>query len=268
MASTIDQGRQMVKAALAHPEICTTLGTQTRYFPQNWSLKKAYREKIEQFGPITSINMTYLYNWGKTRQGWRRWLPDLFLEDMAPHHFDFLRYLTDMDVVQVQGSANFIPSFSQFKGSSTTFAILALARPENYSDPDKWIYCTYRGDWQKKGELFHHVEINCEGGDLHLHEQATDKVISATVYDDPEGFKFHKEDIPITSDVEYNSKQYSAELFLLDEMSRGINSKGVSQPTLNFMNGFKSFAISRGIVESFQTGKAVYLPKYWQNLPI
>ena len=51
-------------------------------------------------------------------------------------------------------------------------------------------------------------------------------------------------------------------------MSQGIESNGLKQPSTNFCDAFKSFAVSRGIVESFETKKAVYIPKYWQNLPI
>ncbi len=267
MACTIDQGRQMVKTALKYPTLCTALGTQTRYFPQNWTIKKYFLENREQLGEITSLNLTYLYNWGKTRQGWRRWLRDLFLEDMAPHHLDLIRYLTDMDVVQVSG-VNFTPSFSYFKGSSTTFAIIALSTPENYNDPDKWIYATYRGDWQKKGELFHKVDLNCVGGEINLLEKGKKKTVDATIFEDPEGFKYNSENVPITSDIEYNSKDYVAELYLLEEMSKGIDSKGVNQPRTNFCDSFKSFAVTRGIVESFETKKAVFIPKYWKNLPI
>ncbi|MHA1562943.1 MAG: hypothetical protein ACTSPA_12555, partial [Promethearchaeota archaeon] len=177
-------------------------------------------------------------------------------------------YLTDMDIVQVQGATNFKPSFSYFKGSSTTFAVFALSTPENYENPDNWIYATYRGDWQKKGKLQHTVELNYEGGELNLIEIKKDKKIEISIFDDAEGFQYHDEPVPITSDVEYNKKNYSSELFLLEELSIGIDSKGKIQPKTNYSDAFKSFAVSRGIVESFETGKSVYLPKYWKNLPI
>ncbi len=267
MASSIDQGRQMVKAAHARPDLCTAIGTQTRYFTQNWTVKKYYLENKDKLDSITSLNLTYLYNWGKTRQGWRRWLRDLFLEDMAPHHLDLIRYLSDMDVVQVKG-VNFKPSFSYFKGSSTTFAILALAKPEDYDNPDNWIYANYRGDWQKKGELYHRLDMNCVGGEINLLEKDGKKTVSATLFEDPEGFKYHTAEVSKTSDIEFNSKNYASELYLLEEMSKGIDSKGKDQPSTNFKDGFKSFAITQGIVESYETNKAVYLPKYWKNLPI
>jgi predicted dehydrogenase len=267
MAVTIDQGRQMVKTAAKYPHLCTAVGTQTRFFPWNWSLKKAYLNNKERFGKITSLNMTYLYNWGKSRQGWRRWLVDLFLDDMAPHHFDLIRYISGLDVVQVQGAVNFKPSFSKFRGSSTTFAILALALPLDYNNPDNWIYMTYRGDWQKKGDLYHRIEVNCEGGELNLVDRKKYQSLIATYFTDEEGFNFTREKVAITSDVENNPHSYDSEVYMLEEMSVAIDSKGHLQPQNNYRDAIKSFAISRGIVESFNAGKAVFLPKYWENLP-
>jgi predicted dehydrogenase len=187
---------------------------------------------------------------------------------MAPHHLDLLRYITDMDIVEVKGAVNFKPSFSYFKGSSTTFAIFALAKPTDYHNPDNWIYATYRGDWQKKGKLYHQLDFNCEGGELNLHEEKKEKTLTATIFDDPEGFNYHTEQIPITSDIENNSQNYSAELFLLEEMAQGINSKGKKQPQTNFADAIKTFAVTRAIVDSHRLKKAIFLPDYWKNLSL
>jgi hypothetical protein len=51
-------------------------------------------------------------------------------------------------------------------------------------------------------------------------------------------------------------------------MRIGIESKGKTQPKTNFRDAMKSFGISMGIKESFQTGQVVYLPKYWEDLGI
>jgi predicted dehydrogenase len=263
LASTIDQGRMLVKAATAHPELCTAVGNQTRYFPKNWTMKKYYLENKQKFGDITSLYVTYLANWGKTRHGWRRWLADLFLEDMAPHQFDYIRYLTGMDVVQVQG-INFRPKFSNFKGSSSTLAIMALAKPENYHNPDEWIYVDYRGDWQKKGETYEKYEMLCEKGDIQL----LNKDVSAHIYTDEEGLKWTTENVPLADDVENNENKYSDLMLILEQFSKGIDSKGQLQPGTNIKDSIKSFSISMGIRESFQTKQAVFLPKYWENLSL
>jgi predicted dehydrogenase len=40
LASTIYQGRQMLQAALDHPELTTAVGTQRRYSVPHWTAKK------------------------------------------------------------------------------------------------------------------------------------------------------------------------------------------------------------------------------------
>jgi predicted dehydrogenase len=263
LASTLDQGRMMVKAAKNHPELCTGTGNQTRFFPKNWTVKKYLKEHQKQFGLITSVEYSALYNWGKTRHGWRRWLPDLFLEDMAVHHLDYIRYVTDMDIVQVEG-VNFAPKFSNFKGSSTTYAVLALASPENYHKKDNWIYALYRGDWQKKGEVYQEFEINCVGGDIKLRDDS----ITAHIYTDEEGFKYNTLNVPISNDVEYNAKNYADQVFMLDEMVAGIDSKGLKQPSTCWADSFKSFAVTQGLKRSFEQEKAIFLPDFWVDLGI
>ena len=168
-----------------------------------------------------------------------------------------------MDIVQVQG-VNFKPQFSNFKGSSTTYAVLALASKENYRQKDKWIYGLYRGDWQKKGEIYQELEMNCQGGDLKLR----DNDLTAHLYTDEEGFKFDTIKVPITSDVEYNPQNYSDLMFMLSEMAAGIDSKGKKQPSTAWTDSFKSFAVTIGIKRSFEQEKAIYLPTYWEDLGI
>lgn len=263
LCSTIEQGRMLVKATVEHPQLCTATGTQSRYFAKNWTLKKYIQQHKQKLGEISSINAVCLYNWGKTRHGWRRWLEDLFLEDMAIHHLDYIRYVTGMDVVEIEG-VNFKPKYSNFRGSSTTYAIMGLAKKENYYNRDEWIYGTYRGDWVSKGPLYDRYEVNCSGGRVVL----MDKEVSAEIYDDEEGFKWHTDKVPLSSDVEGNPKNYTDQVYILDQMSIGIDSNGKIQPSTNFKEAFKSFTITMGLKESHRTGTKVFLPKYWENLPL
>ena len=49
---------------------------------------------------------------------------------------------------------------------------------------------------------------------------------------------------------------YTGQGIILEQMSR-INSGGEIQPITNFKEGFKSFAVSMGAIESSFTGQAV-----------
>lgn len=98
MASTIYQAKQMVQAAMDKPYLCTALGTQYRYETPQWNAKKFLQEEnqIGELGMISWYSADYR---GEKRWGWRRWLQDIYLEDMAVHWFDTLRYITGMDIV-------------------------------------------------------------------------------------------------------------------------------------------------------------------------
>ena len=65
--------------------------------------------------------------------------------------------------------------------------------------------------------------------------------------------------------VENMGTNYTGQGIILEQMSRGINSGGEIQPMTNFKEGFKSFAVSMGAIESSFTGQAVWVPKYWDH---
>jgi hypothetical protein len=113
-------------------------------------------------------------------------------------------------------------------------------------------------------DIYDRYEVNCNGGRVIL----MDKELSADIYDDEEGFKWHTDKVPLSSDVEGNTKNYTEQVYILDQMANGIDSKGKNQPSTNFKEAFKSFVITMGLKESQRTGAKVFLPKYWENLPI
>ena len=102
MASTIYQGRQMVQFTIDNPDLCTAVGTQYRYFPKNWAAHKFFTDPNNPLGKLAYIRWAGAGNWGEKRSGWRRWIQEIYLEDMCTHYFDLLRYITGMDIVQVK----------------------------------------------------------------------------------------------------------------------------------------------------------------------
>ncbi len=177
-----------------------------------------------------------------------------------------MRYLTSMDIVEARG-VNCIPKFSTFKGSSTSYAILALAKPSDYENEDNWKYATYRGDWQKRGENYVKFEVNCSGADIVLDEHKPVKVY-LDKFTNQDGTQYEREKLPISKDVEYNEDGRSGQLMILEQMSKGIDSKGKYQPDTNFKDAFKTFCVVAALKESYKHKKAVYIPKYWKNLPL
>lgn len=194
-------------------------------------------------------------------------MQEIYLEDMAVHWFDLLRYITGMDIVQVKADT-FMPRYSDWHGSSSVYANLALAAPENYHDRHEWVWCHFAGDWQRgpiqnkdsmrqefygkkgfaKGSLFG-VEIN--------KYKSWDK---ATNDFEEDGY------LAMDAGPVCGFEGLVDRGVILEQMSRGIDSKGELQPETNFKEAFKSFAVAMACKESSFTGQAAWVPDYWKYM--
>ncbi|MBD3353764.1 MAG: hypothetical protein GF364_19945 [Candidatus Lokiarchaeota archaeon] len=263
MASTIYQARQMVEYALNKPKLCTAVGTNYRYSPARWTMKKFLEREDCPIGDLSFMRWEQAGNWGEKRTGWRRWLQEIYLEDMCTHWFDLLRYETGLDVVQVRCDT-FIPKYSKWQGSSTAFVNLGLAKPEDFEDRSKWVWCQLYGDWQRRGPGYSRFEFFGGKG------QAEKKPwgVEYKKYLDEDGKKW-EEDGYLFMDagpMEGIDVPYTDQGFILEMMKRGIESNGKEKPGTHFAEAFKSFAVSMAAIESSRTGKAVWVPDYWKGL--
>ncbi|MHA1732534.1 MAG: Gfo/Idh/MocA family protein [Promethearchaeota archaeon] len=265
MASTIYQGRQMVQLALEHPELSTALGFQRRYTVPMWTGRKFFAETADEMvGMLNFIRWYEAFNWGLYREGWRQWLPDLYIEDQAPHWLDLLRYLTGLEIVQARCDM-FIPRGSDWQGSGTVIANLALAHPDDYNHRHNWVWCQFYGDWQRRGPRLDEREFSFERGRAKI---GGPWGVELLLYTNADGTKWEEDGILPDSDIEKMGVKYQEQAMILEMTKRCIDSGGKQQPGTNFLDTFKSFAATRACVESSRTGKAVFVPKYWEDLPI
>jgi predicted dehydrogenase len=204
-------------------------------------------------------------NWGEKRTGWRRWIPEIYLEDMATHWFDLMRYITGMDVVQVKCDT-FIPKYSKWQGTSTVFCNLALATPENYKHRKNWVWCQLYGDWQNRGPGYDNFKFFCEKGQAAINKQAGG--LDTLQYLDEEGHKYEDDGFITMNSIENLGVPYTGQGILLEMAKRSMDSKGKNQPGTHFAEAFKSFAITMAAIESSRTGNSVWVPKYWEDLGI
>lgn len=264
MASTIHQGKQMVQMAIDHPELSTAISTQYRYTQKIWTAKKFYTspEKEELVGNIGMIKWEDYGYRGESRWGWRRFLENIYLEDMSVHWFDCLRYITGLECVHVKADA-FMPRYSTWHGSSTVFASLAFAEPQYYNDRHNWIWVDFAGDWQKRGQTFEVQEMYGEKGQCKLTGQWGIEIKHYT--DIMNTTKFEEDGYLPQQDVENMGTTYTDDMIILEQMSRSIDSGGQKQPGTNFKEAFKSFAISQAAKESSEMGYAVNPMKYWKD---
>jgi predicted dehydrogenase len=263
MAYTLQQGKQMVKTALRHPNLCTAVGTQYRYLPQFWALKAFLETNQNAVGNWGLINVE-LAGGGenpKDREGWRRDMEDIYLQDMAPHYIDLIRYWTGMDFVEMSAKA-FIPNYSGWKGTSGVFMNFALAKPEDYYNQDAWVWGRFYGDWQKKGPGLSRFELIGKNGTVLCTDYTNWKYLPGN----PSGSIKNEVDIIPRKDVFHNTQNLEGHSFFLEDFSKAIDSQGKIKPMTHFEEAFKSFAAIMAAKESSMTGKTVFVPDLWKNL--
>lgn len=266
MASTIYQGKQMVQMALDHPELSTAMGTQRRYMTNHWTAKQYLNSDECELGTLNFIQWNDAFNWGLYRDGWRQWLQELFAEDQMIHWFDLLRWITEMDIVQVRADS-FIPRGIDWQGSSTIIANLALAKPEDYHDRHNWVWCRFYGDWQRKGPRDDHTSLK-EFSGTKGRMKIKGPWVELWLYTDKLGNKWEEDGVMPKQDICNLGTDFDGQRIILEQMKRSINSKGKKQPDNNFTDVFKSFAAVMGAIESSRTGKAVFVPDYWKYMDI
>ncbi|MBD3351603.1 MAG: hypothetical protein GF364_08970 [Candidatus Lokiarchaeota archaeon] len=266
MASNIVQAKQMVQYAIDHPELCTAVGTQYRYGTGPWTAKNFFKDMVGPDKPMGVLSMVdwqdYSYR-GEKRWGWRRFLPEIYIEDMSVHWFDTIRYITGMEFTQVQGST-FIACGSEWHGSTSVMATLGLAKLEDFDDRSKWAWVHFIGDWGRKGPTSQKFEMYFSNGQAKVNSPWG---VETFICNNPNDFRKVEEDgyFP-KQDIENLGTDFTGQPIILEQMSRGIDSGGKKQPGTNFKEAFKSFAVSMGCVESSFHGKAVWIPDYWKNL--
>jgi predicted dehydrogenase len=266
MAGTLVQGKQMVQKALDHPELCTAMGTQYRYQVGPWTMKCFMNEMVgpdKQMGELAFIDWEDYGYRGDKRWGWRRFLEDIYLDDVGAHSLDTLRYVTGMEFTQIQASTFIMRGKGDgWYGSTTAMANMALAKPEDFHDRHKWVWVRFIGDWGRKGPTNNKEDYAFTKGRAKCSHWGVETMIC----NDPNDSRKYEEDgyMP-RSDVEGLDGTKTGQLVILEQMSRGIDSGGQKQPGTNFCEGFKSFAATQAFKESSYTGKAVWVPDYWKH---
>jgi predicted dehydrogenase len=268
LASTIYQGKQMLQLALDHPELCTAVGTQRRYTTPIWTAKKYLNGPDCQIGELNFIQWNDAFNWGNTmyREGWRQYLAELYAEDQMIHWFDLMRWITEMDIVQVYSDC-FIPRGIDWQGSSSVLANLALAKPENYQNRHKWVWARFYGDWKRMGPQepdYTNLREFCGTKGKFKIDPAWG--VMSWIYQDETGTKWEEDGYLPQDNIANLGVPYDGQRIILEQMSRGIDSKGKKQPDNNFKDVFKSFAAVMGAIDSTRTGRAIYVPEYWKNM--
>jgi predicted dehydrogenase len=269
MASTIYQGRQMVQEEINHPELLTGVGTQYRYGTGPWTGKQFFLQNDKPDSEL-DIGKLGMIRWedagyrGESRWGWRRFLQEIYLEDMSVHWFDTIRYITGMDIVQVKADT-FMPRYSDWHGSSEVFAQLALAAPDDYNHRHNWVWVQLYGGWQRRGPTSQSFDFYGAKGQAKQSQWG----MECKLYTDPKNTtKFEDDGYMPQQDIENLGTDYMGHGIMLEQYKRGIEDKGKTQCGTHFKEAFKSFSVAMAAMESSRTGKTVWVPDYWKDMDL
>ncbi|MFX0103432.1 MAG: Gfo/Idh/MocA family protein [Candidatus Hodarchaeota archaeon] len=265
MAGTLVQGKQMVQMALDHPELCTAVGTQSRYGMGPWTMKCFIEECTgpdAEIGELAYIDIEDYGYRGARRWGWRRFLEDIYLDDVGAHTLDRLRYITGMEYTQIQASTFIMRGKGDgWYGSTTAIANMGMARPEDFHDRHKWVWVRFAGDWGRHGPTNSKQDYAFTRGRAKISQWGVETMICNDPYDSR---KYEEDGYLPRNDIE-GLENMAGQQVILEQMSRGIDSGGEKQPGTNFCEAFKSFAATQAFKESSYTGKAVWVPDYWKH---
>ncbi len=265
MASTIYQGHQMLQLALDNPKLSTGMGFHRRYNIQNWTAKKYLQENNDNnlgIGKLSFIDWADAFSWGWYREGWRKFLQELYAEDQMVHWFDLMRFISGMDIVQVKADC-FLYNWSSWQGSATVLSSLALAKPEDYANRHKWVWARFYGDWQRKGPSLYNYEFFGNKGRFKI---KGGEGLEVLIYKDLAGIQWEKFDYPPQKNIENMGTEFEGQGIILEQMKRSIDSGGTLQPQTNFRDSFKSFAATQAAIDSSRQGTSIYVPDYWKGM--
>lgn len=110
-----------------------------------WSTSSNYLKKIiknNEYGKVKSINITYSSNYKTT--GWRSKTKDIFILDMATHHLDLVRYITNKNFKSIRCDSGHITKVNGLLDENTSFEYNGTWKSKSNftSRAGKWIITT------------------------------------------------------------------------------------------------------------------------------
>jgi predicted dehydrogenase len=136
LADTMEHAREMVAAAQAANRIYM-VSQNRRWIPAVRAIRQALGEGL--IGTLTTVNTDFYL--GAHFGGFRAQMDHPLILDMAIHHFDMMRCMTQTDPLAVYCHA-FNPRGSWYKGKAAASVIFEMSAD---------VVFTYRGSWCSEG---------------------------------------------------------------------------------------------------------------------
>jgi predicted dehydrogenase len=225
---------------------CKAMLTAARKSGRHYVVSQNYRYSdmmyaigaLVQKGAIGTIGQVKIdFFKGCNFGGFRAEMPYPLLIDMSIHHFDLIRFLTNLDPVSVRGSA-WNPSWSHYAGdcsSSIVFEMTENARVlYNASWCAKGDYSDWHGNWQIEGT---------KGTIVYGHGKATLHTI-------PEGYSPTK-----SKEIKPRKMKKVEQAFVLDNFIKSI--KADERPLTDVYDNIKSVAMVFAAVKAVKSERKV-----------
>ena len=121
------------------------------------------------------------------------------------------------------------------------------------------------GDWQNRGPDEFSFRFFCEKGQATLNDKFG--TADTLVYKDTEGVNYEKDGFISEKTIENLNTPRNGQGIILDMVKNRLTRKEIPTGT-NFAEAFKSFAVSMAAIESSRTGNAIWVPSYWEDMPV
>ncbi|MBD3319861.1 MAG: hypothetical protein GF350_02070 [Chitinivibrionales bacterium] len=233
MADTISSCKAIVKTASETRRRCV-ISQNFRYRPAMYTIAELiHKGKIGEIGQI-KVDFYLGFDFGG---GFRHEMEYPVIVDMAIHHFDYMRYITGLEPVTVQGVA-WNPKWSNYQGDCSSSLIFEMSNGArilyNASWGAKGQFSDWNGNWQIEGDK---GTVTYENGHIRL-------------YSVPKLYK-------VKTEKEIAPKKMTREeqMLVLDNFIRAVTYGIV--PECEVFDNIKSMAMVFAALKAVKTGKKV-----------
>ncbi|MBD3347005.1 MAG: hypothetical protein GF401_18275 [Chitinivibrionales bacterium] len=233
MADTFASCKAIVKAVGKTRKRCV-ISQNFRYRPPMYTIAElSQKGKIGEIGQV-KVDFYLGFDFGG---GFRHEMDYPVIVDMAIHHFDYMRYITGLEPVSVQGVA-WNPKWSNYKGDCSSSLIFEMSNGAHILYNTSWgakgQFSDWNGNWQIEGEK---GTITYEKGNIRFYS-------SPRLY-------------TVKNEQEISPKNMTREeqMFILDNFVRAATYGIV--PECEVLDNIKSMAMVFAALKAVKTGKKV-----------
>jgi predicted dehydrogenase len=206
-----------------------------RYRPLTWTMQRLLQQG--EIGEIGQVTLDFYKGWPFDSADFRRTMAQPLLADMAIHHFDLFRFVTELEAVTVRGES-WNPPWSTNSGDTSVAVTFVLENGARFVYIASWCaqgdFSDWNGNWLLEGH----------SGSLHYRQNAL------TLNYAPQ--RYQVSDSQIVRQV--GPPMLDQSYVLGDLMAARREGR---QPRTNVFDNLRSLAMVMASIEAVETGQSV-----------